>query len=114
MGNCEYDSSDNSLNFNDCNYWLCINNDQAPFLIDFHMEGEQIDPKRTDISKVLEKCNRANVDVMGGKAYLAKTSDGLYYVNYTSQFYLTNPQDLVKFFNKQIQILNDLKSAYNK
>lgn len=108
----DYDISDNSLNFKvqGGSYWVCILNDKAPFLIDFHKEGVRMMPgdRETDL---LRRCNQVNCDVPAGKAFL-KASGTSKYVNFTTQYFINDRKDFVEVYNKSIATLDALEAAY--
>lgn len=109
----KYDISDNSLNFKigENSYWVCINNDKAPFLIDFHKEGVRMRPVDRE-SDLLKKCNYVNCEVPAGKAFLKAAGNDRKFVNFTTQYYIFDRKDFVEVYNKSIETLDALESAY--
>lgn len=109
----DYDISDNSLNFKigDNSYWVCVNNDKAPFLIDFHKEGVKMKPGERE-ADLLKKCNYVNCEIPAGKAFLKATANDIKYVNFTTQYYIFDRKDFVEVYNKSIETLDALENAY--
>lgn len=111
--NTDYDISDNSLNFKigDNSYWVCVINDKAPFLIDFHKEGVKMRPVDHE-SDLLKRCNYVNCTIPGGKAFLKDAGNGTKFVNFTIQYYIFDRTDFVEGYNKSIETLDALETAY--
>ena len=109
----KYDISDNSLNFKigDNSYWVCVNNDKLPFLIDFHKEGVkmQVGEKEADL---LKKCNYVNCEVLAGKAFLKADGNNRKFVNFTTQYFIFDRKEFVEVFNKSIETLDLLEKEY--
>ncbi len=108
-----YDISDNSLNFkiNGNSYWVCVNNDKAPFLIDFHKEGVLMRSNDRE-ADMLKKCNYVNCEVLAGKAFLKEAANSRRFVNFTTQYYVIDRKEFVEVFNKSIETLDLLESTY--
>lgn len=109
----KYDISDNSLNFKigDNSYWVCVNNDKLPFLIDFHKEGVKMQPGEKE-ADLLKKCNYVNCEVLAGKAFLKADGNNRKFVNFTTQYFIFDRKEFVEVFNKSIETLDLLEKEY--
>lgn len=109
----KYEISDNSLNFKigDNSYWVCVYNDKAPYLIDFHKEGVKMQPGERE-ADLLKRCNEVNCEIMAGKAFLMANSQNRKYVNFTTQYFICDRKEFVEVYNKSIEVLDALEAAY--